>query len=77
MDRMNPLRVARERALLTRQELSERSGVSVRTIAYAEDGTRVSPRVKRQIMDGLGLPREDHEKYFGPVDPAAAGEDAA
>lgn len=74
---MGPLEVARRRALLTEEELAARSGVSVVTIRKAQSGGSVRLSSRRKIMDGLGLPREDHEKYFGPVDPAAAGEDAA
>jgi tetratricopeptide (TPR) repeat protein/transcriptional regulator with XRE-family HTH domain len=55
------LRTLRERALLTQEELSARSGVSVGTIAGLEAGRTRRPRSVsvRLLADGLGLSPED------------------
>jgi len=65
--RMKELRLERERALLTQEELAVKAGVSVRIVSYAEAGRPVSIRTKQRILDGLGIPREEHERVFGPV----------
>lgn len=67
MARLHPIAVAREKALMTRQELADKAGLSMRTIWAAEQGYPLRTISKRRIMDALGLPREEHERYFGPV----------
>ena len=64
---MADLRLERERALLTQEELAKEAGISVRLVSYAENGRPVSIRTKQRILDTLKIPRDEHERVFGPV----------
>ena len=49
------LRSARLRADLTQSALAERTGVSLKTVANAEDGGKISVETLVRLLDGLGL----------------------
>jgi tetratricopeptide (TPR) repeat protein/DNA-binding XRE family transcriptional regulator len=59
------LRARRERALLTRAELAERSGLSERTIVGLETGRVQRPRIEsvRLLADALGLAGQEREAF--------------
>ncbi|MFC6020676.1 ATP-binding protein [Plantactinospora solaniradicis] len=63
------LRRFRRRALLTQEELAERSGVSVSTIAGVETGRVRRPRGSslRLLADALGVTDEDRAQLIGDV----------
>jgi len=60
------LRARRERALLTRAELAERSGLSERTIVGLETGRVQRPRIDsvRLLADALGLAGQEREAFI-------------
>lgn len=65
---MSRLRIERERALMTQEELAAKARVGARIVSYAENGKRVSIRTKKRLLDALGIPHDRHEDIFGPVD---------
>lgn len=75
------LRAARERALLSQEELAARAGVSPRTLRYLESGRTRRPRLAsvRMLADSLGLRGAERDRFEraavppAPEAPAAAG----
>jgi tetratricopeptide (TPR) repeat protein/transcriptional regulator with XRE-family HTH domain len=63
------LRAHRERALLTQEQLAERSGMSARTIRELEHGRVHRPRGQsvRLLADALGLAGQDREEFHAAV----------
>ncbi len=49
---------------MTREELAERAGVSLRTIWSVERGNACRLPTKRKILEALGLSREEHREAF-------------
>lgn len=60
----NRVRELREDRLMTREELAERAGVSLRTIWSVERGNACRLPTKRKILEALGLSREEHREAF-------------
>ncbi|HCI78624.1 MAG TPA: hypothetical protein DHW02_02920, partial [Ktedonobacter sp.] len=56
-DLMNghPLRVLRTQLDLSQKDFATQVGVSEATISRAESGHRLSPKVRRQLCDRLGM----------------------
>jgi DNA-binding XRE family transcriptional regulator len=73
--RSNRVRALREDRLMTREELAERSGLSVRTVWSVENGYPCRLLTKRRILRALGLSSEDHTRVFpSPARHAAPGD---
>ena len=78
------LRAARERALLSQEELAARAGVSPRTLRYLESGRTRRPRLAsvRILADTLGLRGAERDRFEraavppAPEAPADAAEPA-
>jgi tetratricopeptide (TPR) repeat protein/DNA-binding XRE family transcriptional regulator len=68
------LRAWRQRALLTQEQLADRAGVSVRTIASLEAGQVHHPRSNtlRRLADALGLTEQERAALTTPVAGAGA-----
>lgn len=60
----NRVRELREDRLMTREELAERAGVSLRTVWSVESGRACRLPTKRKILAALGLTREEHREVF-------------
>ena len=60
----NHVRRLREDRLLTREELAERAGVSLRTIWSVEKGMPCRLVTKRKILHALGVAKRDHAQVF-------------
>jgi transcriptional regulator with XRE-family HTH domain len=60
----NRVRELREDRLMTREELAERAGVSLRTVWSVESGKPCRLPTKRRILEALGLARTDHREVF-------------
>ena len=58
--------------LMTREELAERAGVSLRTIWSVEKGMPCRLVTKRRILQALGVAKRNHAQVF----PAPSGEEA-
>lgn len=56
---VSPVRAARERAGLTREQLAVRAGLSGSTLYLAERAGLVSKRTAEKIAEVLGLPAEE------------------
>jgi len=68
----NHVRSLREDRLMTREELAERAGVSLRTIWSVEKGMPCRLVTKRRILQALGVAKRDHARVF----PAPSREEA-
>jgi DNA-binding XRE family transcriptional regulator len=66
----NPIRRLREELLMTREELAERAGVSLRTVWSVENGRRCRVPTKRRILHALGVAKRRHREVF-PKGPGA------
>lgn len=60
----NLVRELREALLMTRAELAERAGVSLRTVWSVESGVPCRVLTKRKILEALGIPKEEHRTVF-------------
>ena len=60
----NRVRELREDLLMTREELAERAGVSLRTVWSVEKGVPCRVLTKRRILEALGIPKEEHKTVF-------------
>lgn len=60
----NRVREVREDLLMTREELAEKAGVSLRTVWSVESGIACRLYTKRRILQALGVPKEDHKTVF-------------
>ena len=59
------LRKARERAVLTLEELGQRAGLDSTTVGMVERGLHAPrPSTRRRILEALGLPLEKAEELF-------------
>jgi DNA-binding XRE family transcriptional regulator len=61
---VHPIRRLREEALMTREELAARAGVSLRTIWSIEHGRPCRAPTKRRILKALGVPKRRHHEFF-------------
>jgi DNA-binding XRE family transcriptional regulator len=68
--RPNRVRKLREDRLMTREELAERAGVSLRTVWSVEKGLPCRIVTRRKILQALGVTRRDRALVF----PSIAGE---
>ena len=66
----NRVRRFREDRLMTREELAERAGISLRTVWSVENGMPCRLVTKRRILQALGVAKRDHAQVF----PNAEGE---
>ena len=66
----NPIRKLREELLMTREELAERAGVSLRTVWSVENGRSCRVPTKRRILHALGVAKRRHREVF-PKGPEA------
>jgi transcriptional regulator with XRE-family HTH domain len=68
------LRAWRQRALLTQEQLADRAGISVRTIASLEAGRVQHPRsdTLRRLADALGLTEQERAALAAPLAGAGA-----
>ncbi len=63
----NPLRMVRERLMISRSELSRKAGVSMLTLARIEEGKPCRLDTKRRIVEALRLnPWLEDEKSSFP-----------
>jgi predicted transcriptional regulator len=63
----NPLRIARERLVISRFELARKAGVSMLTLARIEEGKPCRIDTKRRIAETLGFnPWREGEKPSSP-----------
>ena len=60
----NRVRELREDRLMTREELAERAGISLRTVWSVESGNACRLPTKRKILEALGLTRDAHREVF-------------
>ena len=60
----NRVRELREDRLMTREELAERAGLSLRTVWSVESGHTCRLPTKRKILSALGLSLERHREVF-------------
>jgi transcriptional regulator with XRE-family HTH domain/tetratricopeptide (TPR) repeat protein len=73
------LRRLRSQAGLTQEDLSERSGVSARTIRGIETGKRRNPQLAsvRRLAEALGLPAEQRQQLLSVAVTASTGTTSA
>jgi DNA-binding XRE family transcriptional regulator len=62
--RSNRVREIREERLMTREELAERAGLSLRTVWSVENGFPCRLPTKRRILRGLRLAKIHHRLVF-------------
>jgi DNA-binding XRE family transcriptional regulator len=62
--RTNHVRALREERMMSREELAERAGVSLRTIWSVETGHECRLDTKRSILRALGIPRMRYRTVF-------------
>jgi DNA-binding XRE family transcriptional regulator len=60
----NHVRALREERMMSREELAERAGVSLRTIWSVETGHECRLDTKRSILRALGIPRMRYRTVF-------------
>ncbi len=60
----NRVRQIREELLITREELAERTGLSVRTVWSVESGFPCRLPTKRRILQALRVARDRHRTVF-------------
>ena len=60
----NRVRQLREDLLMTREELADQAGVSLRTVWSVENGIPCRVLTKRKILRALGIPKEEHAEVF-------------
>jgi len=71
--RANRVRALREERMMSREELAQKAGVSLRTIWSVETGHECRLDTKRSILRALGIPRTRFRTVFpSPAAPAAA-----
>lgn len=62
--RSNRVREIREERLMTREELADRAGLSLRTVWSVENGFPCRLPTKRRILRGLRLAKGQHRLVF-------------
>lgn len=62
--RSNHVREIREERLMTREELADRAGLSLRTVWSVENGFPCRLPTKRRILRGLRLAKGQHRLVF-------------
>ena len=67
----NNVRLLREDLLMSKAELSRRSGLSPLTIHRVESGMSCRMETKRKIILALGLKLSDKRRVFGADEPEA------
>ena len=60
----NHVREFRKDLLLTREELAQRAGLSLRTVWSVENGGSCRLPTKRKILQALGIARKNHKRVF-------------
>jgi DNA-binding XRE family transcriptional regulator len=60
----NSLKEIRERLLMSKTELSRKSGISALTISRIEEGRPCNIKTKRKILLALGFKLTDKNKVF-------------
>jgi DNA-binding XRE family transcriptional regulator len=60
----NRVREIREELLMTREELADRTGLSLRTVWSVESGFPCRLPTKRRILQALRLARDQHRVVF-------------
>ena len=62
---MNFLKKYREEILISKAELSQKTGLSIETIDRIEKGKKCRPGTKRKIIQALNLKLSEINKIFG------------
>ena len=60
----NAIKEIREKFLISKAELSRKSGVSLSTINRIEKGENCRPEIKKKLMLALGYDLSDKDKVF-------------
>lgn len=66
-EKMNSLKRYREEILISKAELSQKTGLSIETIDRIEKGKNCRPETKRKIILALNLKLSETSKVFGKI----------